>query len=140
MIRFSLFRSFFFIDTLSFFFFCPLVHPAGLKQTSSGVQGSPVKRRGAGRWRLSEEGRRETTAQQEREAGCEESPLRSNRNPFSPDGEGRGTGDTRGENQVCCVCLTVVGLCARTIMVLLYTLKGSYFFIDKKKVVFCCGI
>ncbi|CAM9480020.1 unnamed protein product, partial [Ectocarpus fasciculatus] len=51
---------------------------------SSAVQGSPVKKRSVGRWRLSEEGRRETSVEQGR-AACEESPLRSNRNPFSPD-------------------------------------------------------
>ncbi|CAM9389293.1 unnamed protein product [Ectocarpus sp. 12 AP-2014] len=51
---------------------------------SSAVQGSPVKKRSVGRWRMSEEGRRETSAEQGR-AACEESPLRSNRNPFSPD-------------------------------------------------------
>lgn len=46
---------------------------------------------------MSEEGRRETSAEQGR-AACEESPLRSNRNPFSPD---------RDEDvaQVCCVVL-----------------------------------
>ncbi|CAM9920875.1 unnamed protein product [Scytosiphon promiscuus] len=67
---------------------------AGLE--SSGVQGSPVKRRGAGRWRLSEEGRRETSAQHEREAGCEESPLRRNA-PRGPSAPARAHKDRTGD-------------------------------------------
>eukprot|EP00752_Nemacystus_decipiens_P007162 g6414.t1 len=57
---------------------------------SSAAQGSPVKKRGVGRLRLSEEGRREAAA------GLDSSPLRSNHNPFSPDGEGRGRGGAGG--------------------------------------------
>lgn len=72
-----------------------------------------MKKRGVGRWRLSEEGRRDTAAAAAAAAevggGFEDSPLRSNRNPFSPDGDGRGGGRGRGggdnglarSNQVC---------------------------------------
>lgn len=45
----------------------------------SAVQGSPVKKRGVGRWRLSGAGCDGAGG-----GGLAKSPLRSNRNPFSP--------------------------------------------------------
>ena len=97
--------------------FLLLLHPPVLgpaicyffSSCSSAAQGSPVKKRGVGRWRLSEEGRREAEQDQQRAgaaaAGFESSPLRSNHNPFSPDGDGRGRGSAGGGQVTLGVCV-----------------------------------
>lgn len=102
---------------LFFFFFCsphPSLAPLSVifsSSCSSAAQGSPVKKRGVGRWRLSEEGRREAEQDQQRAgaaaaaAGFESSPLRSNHNPFSPDGDGRGRGSAGGGQVTLGVCV-----------------------------------
>eukprot|EP00903_Cladosiphon_okamuranus_P017299 g15940.t1 len=79
----------------------PIGGYAGLD--GSAAQGSPVKKRGAGRWRLSEEGRRNAAAQQQQQAGTaaagfHDSPLRSNHNPFSPDSDDRERGGASGSS------------------------------------------
>ncbi|CAN0303696.1 unnamed protein product [Pylaiella littoralis] len=67
-------------------------------------QGSPVKKRGVGRWRLSEEGRRDSADRHQLGGGgggggggFGDSPLRSNRNPFSPNGDGRRRSSDQGD-------------------------------------------
>ena len=89
----------------------PLVPiPTYLQRLSSDAQGSPVKKRGVGRWRLSVGGGGGDTDGD----GFPGSPLLGNRNPFSPavGGGSRGARLGRGGNgDEVCVCVLCQEVC-----------------------------